>query len=356
MLRAIILCLVLLVAFAAVVPIATEHAEAGAEKQQLRKKKKERLAKQNRRYITSRYTKRKSARRYRKSNKSRYTKARKARPAKSKRKGVRRSAAKRKVRRTSRVRSRSATKRYRKKARRGRSAKRSYRKPVRRTATRRTAKKPRVRKYSGRWWRSYRAKQNRRKALAKRKRNMRLRQIRLAKQERTAENLPLFERIYEKSRDENLVVREMPRTDGPAAPLNYVRTVDENGNVVLEVVGPAVGETLLQGRNQTVGGVSTTTLRRTVIDRMIQENGWVENDYTQEIGGQKVYVVVAKSEDRNKRVQAQTFYFTESNGQIYRVSAKAPDDASEQTVKKSEQVIESLQKPGEKRVEQAQNQ
>ncbi len=34
---------------------------------------------------------------------------------------------------------------------------------------------------------------------------------------------------------------------------------------------------------------------------MIQENGWVENDFQKEIGGKKVYVVVAKAPDTNNR-------------------------------------------------------
>jgi hypothetical protein len=122
----------------------------------------------------------------------------------------------------------------------------------------------------------------------------------------------------------------------------------------MDVMGPAVGDTMTSGRNAMVGGVSTTALRRSVIDKMIQENGWVENDYHKQIGDKKVFVVVAKSADRNNRVQSRTFYFTESNGQIYRVSTKAPVDRSEQVVQKSEKLIRSLQTPGG-RVQQAQN-
>lgn len=199
---------------------------------------------------------------------------------------------------------------------------------------------------------TYRVKQTRQKTIAKRKRNMRLKRIRLAKQQDAPNNFITrnYQKTYQKIQQKSFVEQETSKPE-----MTYVEKVDENGDVSLEVVGPAVGETSISGRNKTVGGVSTTTLRRTVIDKMIQENGWVENDYTKDVNGKQVYVVIAKSADRNNRVQSRTFYFTESNGQIYRVSAKAPENSSEQVVKKSEKVIQSLQKPDE-RPQQAQNQ
>jgi len=336
MLRAIILGLVLVVALGTFVPLATEYAEAGAFKQQLRKKKKKRLAKKYRRYISSRYTKRKKPRKYKASRKSKQAKSAKPRRYQAKRKT-------RKTRRVKRSVKRYSAKRY--KAKRKVRKTRRYRKSTRRyTAKRKT---PRVRKYSGKWWRSYRAKQNRRKAVAKRKRNMRLKRIRLAKRKRSS--APAVRKTSRQPQGRSFAVQNLPQNQ-----MNYVQTT-EGGDVSLDVLGPAVGDTTLSGRNQSVGGVSTTTLRRSVIDKMIQENGWVENDYSKDIGGRKVYVVEAKSADRNNRVQSRTFYFTESNGQIYRVSARAPDSSSEQVVRKSEKVLQTLQKPEERPVEQAQN-
>ena len=93
---------------------------------------------------------------------------------------------------------------------------------------------------------------------------------------------------------------------------------------------------------KTVGGVPTTSLRRNVIDRMIKENGWVVNDYQKEIGGKKVYVVVAQSEGAGGRVQSRVFYFAEADGRIYSVSTNAPTDSSERLAAESEKVINSL--------------
>ena len=44
-------------------------------------------------------------------------------------------------------------------------------------------KKKKVKKYSKQWWRSYRARMNRNKSLYARKRALRLRQLRLARQQ-----------------------------------------------------------------------------------------------------------------------------------------------------------------------------
>jgi hypothetical protein len=116
-----------------------------------------------------------------------------------------------------------------------------------------------------------------------------------------------------------------------------------SGDVSVEVFGSAVGETVTKGRNTMVGGVSTTMLRRTVIDQMIRESGWVENDYQKEVDGKKVYVVVAKAPDKNNNVRAKTYYFTESNGKIYRVAATAKQSTPETASKESEDAIRRLE-------------
>ena len=127
--------------------------------------------------------------------------------------------------------------------------------------------------------------------------------------------------------------------------------MNSDGTVSMVVVGQATGETIDFGRRRTLAGVSTTALRRTVIDQMIRENGWVENDYHKEVAGQKVYVVVAKAPDEKNRIQSKTFYFAESKGRIYKVSASAPKDSPDEAVKRSEQMVKSLQ--SEEREQQA---
>ena len=122
---------------------------------------------------------------------------------------------------------------------------------------------------------------------------------------------------------------------------------DDNGSQIglasISVIGPAMGADNNSARNKTVGGVPTTSLRSTVIDRMIKENGWVVNDYQKDIGGKKVYVVVAQSEGAGG-LQSRMFYFTEVDGRIYSVTTTSPNGSSERIVQESEKVIDSLQR------------
>ena len=91
-----------------------------------------------------------------------------------------------------------------------------------------------------------------------------------------------------------------------------------------------------------MGGVSTSSLRRDVIDRMIRENGWVVNDYQKDIAVQSVYVVVAQSQSRTGSLQSRMFYFTEVDGKVYSVATNSPVVEQERLAEESEKVINSL--------------
>ena len=77
---------------------------------------------------------------------------------------------------------------------------------------------------------------------------------------------------------------------------------------------------------------------------MIREEGWVVNDYQKEIGGKKVYVVVAQSPGAGGAIQSRMFYFTEVDGRIYSVSTNSPNDNAQRLEQESEKVINSLQR------------
>lgn len=218
-------------------------------------------------------------------------------------------------------------------------------------------KSKKYKKYSKQWWRAYRQHNKNRNSLNARKRSLRLRQIRLtnarkmsdsnsANQTKTAQN-------GKKSFAEDNSPAMLP--SGELAPSGWKRgttstgeiqynVVNDNGSnlgsAAISVIGPAVGA----DNNKTVGGVAVTALRRTVIDRMIKEGGWVVNDYQKEVGDKKVYVVVAKSAGANGVIQSRLFYFTEADGQIYSVATNAPNDNSRRLEEESEKAIISLQR------------
>ena len=208
-----------------------------------------------------------------------------------------------------------------------------------------------VKKYSKRWWQLYRAQERRKKSLAYRRRQLRLRQLRLARLKQ-GEAKPEKAVAAKANAPDGKSVAMLP--SGQPAPASWKRgdatgaelqfSVDGgNGSAAISVVGPAMGESMATGRNRSVGGVPTTSLRREVINRMVRENGWVVNDYQKDIGGKSVYVVVAQSQGAGGRVNSRMFYFTEVNGRIYSVATNSHTEAAERIAEESEKVIYSLQ-------------
>ena len=215
-----------------------------------------------------------------------------------------------------------------------------------------------VKKYSKRWWQLYRRQERRKKARRAHLRSLRLHRIRLANAARNnrtnQNNVAKFNRA---ATAENSQTAMLP--SGEAAPRGWKRgttspselqyRVDDDkgaslGSASVTVVGPSQGADADTVRSKTVGGVATSSLRGTVIDKMIKESGWVVNDYQKEIGGKKVYVVVAQSPGAGGTLQSRLFYFTEVSGSIYSVATNAPVDNSRRLEEETEKVINSLQR------------
>jgi len=218
-----------------------------------------------------------------------------------------------------------------------------------------------VKKYSKRWWQLYRAQERRKKAHAARKRNLRLKQLRMETAKATGDT-DKAQRVASVSKPAVKKTATVLPSGNPApkgwqtaaaTPAQLQFRVDNSsgsqvGSATISVVGPSVGS---GDPRRSVGGVSTTSLRREVIDKMIRENGWVVNDYQKEISGQPVYVVVAQSQARNGAVQSRVFYFTEVDGRIYSVATNAPVQEADRLAEESEKVINSLKsriRPGQR--------
>lgn len=214
-----------------------------------------------------------------------------------------------------------------------------------------------VKKYSKKWWALYRHQQQRRKAMIARRRAIRARQILLARKMRE-ETAPLNAKYASAAPVEKIINANAAREDASTvAPqtwkkaqantseLQYNVSDDKGlpmGTASLTVVGTAM-ESAAGSREKNVGGVSTNALRRTVIDKMMREDGWVVNDYQKELNGRKVYVVVAQS-PAGGATRSRLFYFTEVNGRIYSLATSAPSSEQERLAQESEKVINSLQR------------
>ena len=108
--------------------------------------------------------------------------------------------------------------------------------------------------------------------------------------------------------------------------------------VNLQSAAPATTD----ARSKTFGGVPVTLLRRTVINRMVAEGGWVTNDVQRQFGERRVFVVTAQSMAANGERRAWTFYFTESDGQVYSLATNAPAEFADSLATESEQAIVAL--------------
>jgi hypothetical protein len=231
-----------------------------------------------------------------------------------------------------------------------------------------------IRKYSKAWWRIYRAKQKRRRALQARKRALEMRQQQMAAERTDNPELVLKNdaagqpvnavvkvarsRPAKVNKNSKPVVQEVQQPNvlpsGELAPMGWKKNGADQSNVQfkvadndgvdlgtadLKVVSPAMGD----DSSKSVGGVATTALRRTVIDKMFKEQGWVVNDYQKNVDGQNVYVVVAQAPGAGG-VQSRVFYFMEADGKVYSLATSAPVDRSEKLAQDSEKVLNSLKR------------
>lgn len=95
-------------------------------------------------------------------------------------------------------------------------------------------------------------------------------------------------------------------------------------------------------KTKTVGGLPVTALRRTVIDRMVAEGGWVTNDFVQEMQGRRVFVVLAQTGAPGAPTQSWAFYFAEVDGRVYSLATTAPVEFAAPLAAGSEQFMASL--------------
>ncbi|MBC7909163.1 MAG: hypothetical protein H7Y30_01600 [Pyrinomonadaceae bacterium] len=221
-----------------------------------------------------------------------------------------------------------------------------------------SSRKKRLRRHSRAWWRRYRARLRRKRAALARQRALQALQ---AQNPETAAAAKLDDSAMSKSggvynHPRGLWSMTMPngwtgRTASDGSEMKFRISADgrTTGQATLSVVAMANGSDAAgvtkRKQSQTLSGVPVTALRRTVIDRMVKENGWVVNDFQKEINGHRVFVVQAQtpaSADGRTPPQAQTYYFTEVDGRIYSLATSAPVEASERVAAQSEQVVTSL--------------
>jgi len=104
------------------------------------------------------------------------------------------------------------------------------------------------------------------------------------------------------------------------------------------------------GREQRrmLGGVSFVDLRRSVIDRMINVGGWVINDRQREIGGHRVFEVIAQTPATSdgKPEQLWNYYFTEINGRVYSLTTRTTGGLTQKIAGDAEKFLSDFRPTG----------
>lgn len=97
-------------------------------------------------------------------------------------------------------------------------------------------------------------------------------------------------------------------------------------------------------RRKQLGGVAVSDLRRTVIDKMVTAGGWVVNDRQREIGGHRVFEVIAQTPATSdgKPEQVWNVYFTEINGRVYSLTTRSASGAAQKIAADSEQFLSNF--------------
>jgi len=224
-------------------------------------------------------------------------------------------------------------------------------------------RKKKIKKYSKAWWRRYRAQMRRKRALLARKKALQANQKMYAKANTTstADTSKTSETsssanggYYRDSRGGWSVSMpsgwsSRPVSDGAEQTFKAYSNGRPTGSATISVVGASAPQfnEASSGRamNKSLAGVPVANFRRLVIDKMIREEGWVVNDYVKEVGGKKVFVVVAQTPSSNGQpAQTKVFYFTESGGRILNLATSASVDVADKIAADSEKMLDSIHK------------
>jgi hypothetical protein len=211
--------------------------------------------------------------------------------------------------------------------------------------------------HSRRWWRRHRALQRRRQAAIAQRRALQA-SLRSTQGVMTADSksanhvtLPGAMSLPESVYNNGSFAMPLPNNWSASANKNgsSFRIEPPNGapeaqaNLAVVALAPSANavQPLPSEQRRMLGGVAYTDLRRTVIDKMITAGGWVVNDRQREIGGHKVFEVIAQTpaNTETKSDQVWNFYFTEINGRVYSLTTRSASGTSTKVAADAEQFI-----------------
>jgi len=124
-------------------------------------------------------------------------------------------------------------------------------------------------------------------------------------------------------------------------------------NLAVVALAPSANavQPLPSEQRKMLGGVAFTDLRRTVIDKMVTAGGWVVNDRQRDIGGHRVFEVIAQTpaNAQTKSDQVWNFYFTEIDGRVYSLTTRSAAGATSKVSADAEQFLSTFRPAEPKR-------
>src|SRR5262245_55654572 len=226
--------------------------------------------------------------------------------------------------------------------------------------------------HSRAWWRHHRAMLRRRQAMIARRRALRAMQAtQLASADRAipaselkSDNhvaMPTSLSFPENVFRDGVIITPLPdnwTTAEANSGSSSFRIASGNGlpeaQAALAVVAaapPKSFQRLPSEQKKMLGGVTYTDLRRSVIDKMITAGGWVVNDRQREIGGHRVFEVIAQTPATSdgKTEQVWNYYFTEIDGRVYSLSTRSANVATKKVAADAEQFLTTFRPAEPKR-------
>lgn len=214
--------------------------------------------------------------------------------------------------------------------------------------------------HSRAWWRRHRALLRRRQAMIARRRALQAETRNApaqAAQPKSAENhvsLPSALAFPENVYRDGVFAPQLPNNWSATSmgkTTSSFRIAPPNGMpeaqaalAVVAVAPASAGQPLPSEKRKLLGGVAMTDLRRSVIDKMVTAGGWVINDRQREIGGHRVFEVIAQTPATSdgKPEQIWNVYFAEINGRVYSLTTRSASGAAEKIATDSEQFLSNF--------------
>ena len=222
-----------------------------------------------------------------------------------------------------------------------------------------SARSHRFHHHSRAWWRRHRARLRRRQALIARRRALQAanKGVVPTAQPRAADNhvtmasaLALPENVVRNGSFAMPLPNNWSATSTGNAGSSFRITPPDGApeaqaSLAVVAVAPAGNmQPMPSEQRKMLGGVMFTDLRHTVIDKMITAGGWVVNDRQRDIGGHRVFEVIAQTPATSdgKPEQVWDYYFTEINGRVYSLVTRSSNGANQKIAADAEQFLSTF--------------